>query len=161
MGFVLGELSRKNLIGVHPDMVRVVEEAIIITPVDFRNHEGVRSIERQRRLFDAGASTTLESKHLIQKDGYGHAVDLVPYLDFDLDGDKELRWDWPLAYKIAEAMQGAAIKLSVRVRWGGCWDRILNDIGDPEDASGGYVQRRRMAGRRAFLDAPHFELWRP
>lgn len=160
MGFTLGSISRQHLVGIHPDLVRVVEGAIIETKVDFRVYEGLRTIERQRRLFDAGASTTLESKHVLQKDGFGHAVDLVPYLDFDLDGDKELRWDWPLAFTIAEAVQKAATVFNTPIRWGGCWDRLLNNVGDPEDASGGYVQRRRLAGRRAFLDGPHFELWR-
>ena len=45
----LGAVSRRNLIGVHPDLVRVVERAITITTVDFRVAEGLRTIERQRR----------------------------------------------------------------------------------------------------------------
>lgn len=158
MGFSLGSSSRKNLVGVHPDLVKVVEGAILLTRVDFSVFEGLRTPERQRKLFDAGASTTLESKHIVQKDGFGHAVDLVPYIDFDGDGDKELRWDWPLAYVIADAVRKACIAFSVRIRWGGCWDIPLNDINDPEEASAAYVLRRKEEGRRAFLDGPHIEL---
>lgn len=160
MSFILGSLSRKNLIGVHPDLVKVAEGAITVTPVDFRVQEGLRTLARQKVLFAAGASTTLDSQHLVQRDGFGHAVDLVPYLDFDGDGDSELRWDWPLGYKIAEAMQKSALGCGVKIRWGGCWDQELTTLGDPEMATLAYVQRRHNLARRAFLDAPHFELWR-
>lgn len=160
MTFSLGSLSRKNLIGVHPDLVKVTEGAITVSPIDWRVQEGLRTMLRQKRLVEVGASTTLDSQHLVQKDGYGHAVDLVPWIDFDGDGDQELRWDWPLGYKIAGAMQKSALGLSVAIRWGGCWDHELTALGDPEDACMAYVQRRRSLGRRAFIDAPHFELWR-
>jgi len=160
MTFILGPISRKNLIGVHPDLLKVVEGAIRVSTVDFRVQEGLRTATRQKKLFEAGASTTLDSQHIVQKDGFGHAVDLVPYLDFDGDGDSELRWDWPLAYKIAEAMQKAALGCSVLIRWGGCWDHELTALGDPERASLAYVNRRLTLGRRAFVDGPHMELWR-
>ena len=159
MNFILGNQSRMNLTQVHPDLVRVVEDTIKISPIDFRVQEGVRTASRQKHLYDIGASTTLESMHLIQADGFGHAVDLVPWVDFDHDGDSELRWDWPLGYKIAEAVQRTAILLAVGIRWGGCWDKLLNNIGDPEHASMDYILRRRAESRRAFVDAPHFELY--
>lgn len=160
MSFILGNKSRMNLTQVHPDLLRVVENTLGICPIDFCVYEGVRTPKRQQHLYDIGASTTLESKHLIQADGFGHAVDLVPWVDFDHDGDSELRWDWPLGYKIAESVQRTAIILSVDIRWGGCWDKLLNNIGDPEHASMDYALRRRAESRRAFLDAPHFELYR-
>lgn len=160
MSFALGSLSRKNLIGVHPDLVKVVERAITITLVDFRVQEGLRTLTRQEKLVAIGASTTLDSMHRMQPDGYGHAVDLVPWVDFDADGDKELRWDWPLSYKIAEAMQKAASSMAIVLRWGGCWDRPLNALGTPETASVDYVKRRVAKGKRAFIDGPHYELWR-
>lgn len=160
MTFSLGSISRKNLIGVHPDLVKVVEGAIVVSPIDWRVQEGLRQLARQKKLVEIGASTTLDSQHLVQKDGFGHAVDLVPWIDFDGDGDRELRWDWPLGYKIAEAMQKSALQCAVAIRWGGCWDQELSTLGDPEMASLAYVMRRHSLGRRAFLDAPHFELWR-
>ena len=156
----LGSVSRKNLIGVHPDLAGVVEDAILDTPVDWRVQEGVRLLTRQKHLVEIGASTTLDSQHLVQTDGFGHAVDLVPWVDFDGDGDKELRWDWPLAYKVAQAVQNAAKKRAVVIRWGGCWDRPLNALGDPETASHDYVRRRLSGKKRAFIDSPHFELWK-
>lgn len=158
--FSLGSKSRKALEGVHPDLVRVVERAIQITEVDFRVLEGLRTKERQYKLVRSGASRTMESRHLVGPDGFGHAVDLVPVIDFDGDGDLDLRWDWPLSYKVAEAMRQACLELKVPVRWGGVWDRTLAGLnaGKVEDDVGDYVARRRAKGLRAFIDGPHFEL---
>jgi peptidoglycan L-alanyl-D-glutamate endopeptidase CwlK len=157
--YQLGLKSRSNLAGVHPDLARVVQRAIELSAVDFQVFEGLRSLERQKQLFAKGASTTLNSKHLRQADGHGHAVDLVPLIDFDGDGDTELRWDWPLCYKVAEAMRTASAELGVKIRWGGVWDRTLADLGgDLEECVAAYVKRRKATGERAFTDGPHFEV---
>jgi peptidoglycan L-alanyl-D-glutamate endopeptidase CwlK len=110
VGFILGATSQKNLIGVHPDLVRVVRRAIRVTPLDFRVTEGVRTLARQRELVAAGASRTLNSRHLT-----GHAVDLVA-----LVGGR-VRWDWPLYRILNQAMQQAAAEVGVPVQWGGHW----------------------------------------
>lgn len=158
MTYYLGKGSLKALEGVHPDLVRVVKRAITLTTTDFSVTEGLRTLERQRILVAKGASTTMNSRHLAGTDGRGHAVDLVPYIDFNGDGKAELRWDWPLCYKVAEAMRQAAVAENVPIRWGGCWDRPLNSIHDVELASQDYVIRRKAEGMRAFMDGPHFEL---
>jgi peptidoglycan L-alanyl-D-glutamate endopeptidase CwlK len=116
-----------RLAGVHPDLVRVVERARLAMP--FIVVEGMRSRERQERLVAIGASRTLNSRHLT-----GHAVDLAYWMD---DGDDapeagEVRWDWPLARKIAAAMKAAAASEGVALVWGGDW--------------------------KSFPDGPHFEL---
>lgn len=115
MTFSLGLVSRNNLNGVHPDLVEVVERAIEITEIDFRVTDGVRTIEEQRKLVKAGASKTMNSNHLPQKDGFAHAVDLVALVD------GKARWDWPLYDKIAVAMKKAAKELGVPLEWGGDW----------------------------------------
>ena len=71
MTFKLGARSLTRLRGVHPDLVKVVTRAIEISTLDFTVLEGVRSLERQQALVEAGASQTLKSRHLT-----GHAVDL-------------------------------------------------------------------------------------
>ena len=119
--------DRLRLAGLHPDLVRVVERARLAAP--FIVVEGLRSRERQERLVAIGASRTLASRHLT-----GHAVDLAYWLD---DGDGapkagEVRWDWPLAQKIAAAMKAAAASEGVALAWGGDW--------------------------KSFPDGPHFEL---
>lgn len=110
MAYKLGTRSRQRLNGVHPDLVRVVEQAIEITSIDFTVLEGLRTAERQRRLLDKGATTTMRSRHLT-----GHAVDLGAYVD------GSVRWDWPLYHKIADAMKQAAEELNVPLEWGGDW----------------------------------------
>ena len=147
--FILSKKSRDRLAGVHPDLVKVVERAIEITEIDFTVLEGVRSKARQARLVASGASKTMNSRHLT-----GHAVDLGA-----LVGGK-VRWDWPLHYKIAAAMKETAKELNVAIVWGGVWDRVLNQIGDPADEVASYVQRRKALGKTAFIDGPHFELSR-
>ena len=80
MTFKLGPRSVARLKGVHPDLVKVVERAIQLTPVDFTVLEGLRSLERQKALVAAGASQTLKSRHLD-----GHAVDLGAWVDEQVD----------------------------------------------------------------------------
>jgi peptidoglycan L-alanyl-D-glutamate endopeptidase CwlK len=120
-GFKLSRRSRQRLEGVHPDLVRVVERAIQITTVDFSVSEGLRTRDRQQQLFKAGATTTTNSRHLT-----GHAVDLVAWMG------SEVRWDWPLYHRIADAMKRAAAELQIPLEWGGDW--------------------------RTFKDGPHFQL---
>ena len=110
MSFTLGKRSRKRLEGVHPDLVRVVECAIRNTEIDFTVLEGMRTVARQRKLVAAGASKTMNSRHLT-----GHAVDLGAYVD------RTVRWDWPLYHKIAPAVKAAAEAEDVPIEWGGDW----------------------------------------
>lgn len=127
MAYALSKRSRMRLAGVHPDLVRVVLRAIEITTVDFGVLEGVRSEARQRALYAQGRTTpgpkvtwTLRSNHFIQPGtGYGHAVDLVPFVDGGLEWDNDGRLGlWP---RIAEAMKSAAQELGVGLQWGGDW----------------------------------------
>jgi peptidoglycan L-alanyl-D-glutamate endopeptidase CwlK len=96
--------------GVHPALVAVVKRAIEITEVDFMVTEGLRTKERQAELVKAGASQTMNSRHLT-----GHAVDLAAVVG------GSVRWDWPLYAKIAKAMKQAAEELSTALVWGGDW----------------------------------------
>lgn len=108
--FKLSKRSYRNLVGVHPDLVSVVELAITLTPVDFGVLEGLRSKGRQQELYVAGASRSMNSRHLT-----GHAVDLGAFLR------GELRWDWPLYDRIYRVMNEAARDLGVHMTWGGSW----------------------------------------
>ena len=121
MSYVLSKKSLDRLSGVHHDLVEVVKRAIEITEVDFTVLEGVRSKARQEQLVKAGASQTMRSRHLT-----GHAVDLGAYVA------GQVRWDWPLYYKIADAVKKAATELNVPIEWGGDW--------------------------KTFKDGPHFQL---
>ena len=121
MTFRLSERSLRKLEGVHDDLVKVVQRAIEITEVDFAVTEGLRTKKRQEELVKAGASKTMKSRHLT-----GHAVDLAAVVG------SEIRWDWSLYPKIANAVKKAAYELDVPIEWGGDW--------------------------KTFKDGPHFQL---
>ena len=110
MSYTLGSRSKERLLGLHEDIVSVVELAIAKTSIDFTVLEGMRTVDRQRELVNKGASTTMNSRHLT-----GHAVDLGAYVD------GEVHWDWPLYHSIADAMKEAAAELKVDMDWGGDW----------------------------------------
>src|SRR4051812_13492957 len=99
MTYALGAGSKARLVGVHPRLVAVVERAIVLSAQDFAVVDGLRSLATQQALVAKGASKTLDSKHLKQPDGYGHAVDLVPF------HDGAPRWEWPLIYPVAHAVR--------------------------------------------------------
>jgi len=108
--YKLGARSKQRLKGVHDDLVKVVERAIEITTVDFTVLEGLRTPERQKALYESGASQTLNGRHIT-----GHAVDLGAWVD------GEVRWDWPLYHKIAVAMKEAAKQLDIKIVCGADW----------------------------------------
>ena len=153
--YKLSNKSKERLIGVHPDLVAVVNRAIEITQQDFTVFEGVRTIAKQKENVKKGVSTTVNgSRHLIGKNGYAHAVDLVPYIK----GKPE--WDWDGCYKIAEAVRQASIELGIPIRWGGVWDKLLSETQGmtTRQAQLAYVDMRLKNKQRAFADGPHFEL---
>lgn len=116
MSFALSERSIAKLQGVHPQLVKVVKAAILLSKIDFAVIEGVRSLEKQREYFLAGKSRTMKSKHLT-----GHAVDLMPLYDTDGDGRKEGVWEERHFLPISDAMFQASRTLGVQLQWGGHW----------------------------------------
>ncbi len=113
MAFALGARSRARLTGVHPDLVRVVELALTYSPHDFTITEGLRSVARQRELKAAGASQTMNSRHIT-----GHAIDFAVLVA------GQVRWDWPLYGQVAVAFKRAAKELNVPIIWGGDWKSL-------------------------------------
>lgn len=75
---VLSKRSRNNLKGVKPEIVAVVFLALKLSEVDFAVIDGVRTVTEQKWYFENGRSKTMNSMHLIQDDGFSHAVDLMP-----------------------------------------------------------------------------------
>jgi peptidoglycan L-alanyl-D-glutamate endopeptidase CwlK len=137
-----------RLAGVHPDLVRVVRRAAEGGAL-FRVVEGVRSLERQRDLVASGASQTMNSRHLT-----GHAIDIAPM------ADGAVSWNWTHFFPLADAVARAAVTEGVPLIWGGAWGRLVQDWpqGSAKQAQAAYVAERRAAGRKPFLDGPHFEL---
>lgn len=110
MTITLGTRSLSRLEVVHPDLVRVVKRAALISDLDFTVLEGLRTLATQREKVATGASKTLKSRHLT-----GHAVDLAVLIGGDV------AWDWPLYHKLAPIMKAAAAAENVPIEWGGDW----------------------------------------
>lgn len=102
------------MVGVHPDLVKVVRK----TYDDWRSThdgindlivtEGLRTPERQAQLLKAGASMTMNSRHLT-----GHAVDLAVKINGVID------WSWPPFHRLGLLMKSNARLLGIPIVWGG------------------------------------------
>lgn len=138
--FILGKRSTDNLVGVHPDLVRVVKRALELSEVDFTVIEGLRTPERQAELYAQGrtkpgkiVTKSLTSNHFINdQTGFGHAVDIVP---LPVDWKNTKAFD-----QVAQAMFKAASELGVKIRWGADWDQD----GNPRE--------------KGETDSPHYEI---
>lgn len=130
------EQSAAKLATCHPDIQAVFNE--VIRHRDCTILEGVRTVETQRHYVETGRSKTMNSRHLMQPDGYSHAVDAA-------------RWpvDWQdlkafalfAGYVLATADQmHQRGEISHRLAWGGDWD------GDGATSD------------HSFFDGPHFQL---
>lgn len=117
----LSQRSKSRLVGVHPDLVKVVNRAIQITPYDFGISEGLRTEALQANYVATGKSTTHHSRHLVQDDGYGHAFDFYVL-------DEKGRVTWKIGYyrKVIQAMFDAAIELGVHIESGGLWKSFVD-----------------------------------
>jgi hypothetical protein len=115
--FKLSQRSLERLNGVDSDLVAVVKRAIELTEIDFGITEGIRTLERQRMLFDDGKSQTMNSKHLL-----GKAVDVVAYFEGSVTWDKEHY------VTISKAFKQAAKELNVPIRWGGDFKSFFDGV---------------------------------
>lgn len=112
------KVSIERLHGVHPDLRDLADAVLQAAPWPIRVTEGLRTIERQRQLVAKKLSKTMNSRHLT-----GHAIDVVPYVDFDRDGKIETEELYrkdafhaliPVAKRQAEA-------LGIEMTWGYDW----------------------------------------
>ena len=110
MTFSFGTKSSEKLSQVHPDLQRVFNEAIKDSPLDFSITEGIRTRERQKALFDAGKSKTMNSRHLV-----GKAVDIA------VIKDGEVTWDMKYYQLVADHVKKVAKEQGVDIVWGGDW----------------------------------------
>lgn len=137
--YSFSQRSKNNLLFIHPDLVKVMNEAIKNSPIDFIITDGIRSTDEQRKLYNQGRTTpgkivtnadgvNNKSNHQVKSDGYGYAVDLYPFYN----GSAQLN-DAKSLKVIADHIKSVAKELGVNVQWGGDWK---------------------------FKDYPHFELVR-
>ena len=128
--YKFGSRSLNNLKGVHPDMIKLMNESIKDSPHDFTITEGVRTAKRQNELYQQGRTKpgiqvtnrdgyNKKSNHQAKADGHGYAVDLYPYIN----GSVRTEYN---GYKketnaIAEHILNTAKKIGIEVQWGGHW----------------------------------------
>lgn len=108
--FKFSQRSLQNLIGVNPDLRRVIQKSIEITEIDFVVIEGLRSEEKQHKLVEDGASQTYNSRHIT-----GHAVDLAAL------PNGVLSWEFKYYKILSEFVKKAAELEDVKIEWGGDW----------------------------------------
>ena len=101
-----------HLEGVHPLLVDWCLE--LVTIIDNSVVDGVRDLTTQREYVALGVSKTMNSLHLVQSDGYSHAVDLAPY---PVDWQDHRRF-----YILAGVGLGLAAKMNIPITWGGRWN---------------------------------------
>ena len=104
------ERSRQKLSGVHPTLRSLVTDFATHSHHRFIVTEGVRTPARQAELVKAGASRTMNSKHLT-----GRAVDIAVVVD------GEVRWDWPLYRTFAADLKSFARANHVNLIAGADW----------------------------------------
>lgn len=168
MAFTFGRRSLAFSQHVDPRLMAVAATALgMSTVVDFgMTEEQSRTVAEQRAKVAAGVSKTMASKHMIQPDGFSKALDLVPWVDGRFQWGDQL-WRVTTAdgrilrpfLEIAAVMAHAAQHLAVPIRWGGVWDRKLNDLAPDPVAIGLELEAYKVRHAGAdFLDGPHFEL---
>lgn len=122
-----GSTSLNSLKGVHPNMVKLMTEAIKDTPIDFTITDGVRSTKEQQALYAKGRTAPgsivtkadgikNKSNHQAKSDGFGHAVDLYAYKDGKIQFGDTKSLDM-----IAVHIKAVAKCLGIKVVWGGDW----------------------------------------
>lgn len=124
--YKLSEKSLAKLKGVHPDLVYVIKVALELGIIDFSVIEGLRTLETQKLYVAKGVSKTLNSKHIIQSDGYGHAVDLYPY---PIDMKKVNKCNAQEIAKfgvLAGVIKAVAKNAGIDIIWGGDWESLFD-----------------------------------
>lgn len=113
--YSFSQRSLERLKGVHPDLVKVMSEAIKDSPYDFGITEGRRAPERQQQLYKEGKSRTLNSRHLT-----GHAVDIAVFIG------KDVSWDFRYYDAVAEHIKKVADSMNIPIVWGGEWRGLVD-----------------------------------
>jgi peptidoglycan L-alanyl-D-glutamate endopeptidase CwlK len=112
-------LNSYRLVGVHPDLVNVIQHVVGLFPFNTTIIEGARSEGAQALNLKAGKSRTKRSRHVRanNKNGYACAVDMAPLLP-----DGTIPWNqWDAFKALDTAMKLTAKNLGVRIEWGGDW----------------------------------------
>lgn len=112
--------SETELAGMEPDLVRVFRRALILSKYDFGVTEGLRTLAEQEKHVASGASQTMNSRHLPNKNGLSEAGDILIYINGKHTYD-------PKRYrKVAAAFFKAAFEEQVEIEWGGHYETLFD-----------------------------------
>ena len=107
---------------VHPDLVRVAKKAIKLSKMDFGITCGARSYAEQVDLVKTGASHDLHSLHLLQDDGYAHAIDVAAWFN------GRISWNNMHYGPIVQAFIEASNSLEIQLEYGHLWPRFQDSV---------------------------------
>lgn len=123
MAWKFSKRSLDNLVGVHPHLVELFTKALECIPYDITVTEGLRLPSRQAELKRQGKSLTLNSYHLKQADGWGHAVDIAVWKP----GPKpQITWENKYYEETAQHILKLAKDLGYQITWGGTWKKLYD-----------------------------------
>jgi len=108
-------VSLKNMEGVHPDLIKVAELALSLSPVDFGiSHLSVRTMAQQYTLLSEGKSHTTKSKHVPENNpsGLSCAIDVIAY------DNRHISWEPGLYRVIGQAFVYASAELGTPITLG-------------------------------------------
>ena len=143
--YILGEKSREKLKGVHPQLVKLMTEAVKESPYDFRIVEGVRTAAYQNSLYQQGRTVFFDkegnplkkvtkcdgykyiSNHQAKADGYGHAIDIFVCGIVENGHYRKFTtaegYDNKKMFAVVKHIKEVAQKLGIPVKWGGDWKK--------------------------------------
>ena len=112
--FEFGSTSNKNLLSCHDDIIKVMEYAIRISPIDFGISDGHRSLIKQKECFDNGKS---KCDGIIKKSKHNYypslACDVYAYVN------GKASWDPRHMTMISGCVLSVAEILGIKLKWGG------------------------------------------
>lgn len=142
-------------------LARVAHGALTKSPYDFGITEGLRTPTQQlQRYTDKSSPLNGIRKGDIVDGVKGTGQSMHQFrLAFDIAAYVDGKYTFEMDYyiPIAEAMRDEAIRLDVKILWGGCWDMPLNDIVNVRAAMNRYKRRKIAEGKTPFIDACHFQ----
>lgn len=113
--FKASKRTKNNLIGVDERLALLVGYVLGISEVDFFVNEGVRSTEKQRRLYKQGKSKC-DGVLNISKHQEGKAIDIYYVGWKNTDDPKDERWR-----KLIKTFKFAGKKLGLKLEFGYDW----------------------------------------
>ena len=137
MAWTLSNSSKAHKESLHPDLQKIIEKALLVSPFDFGISSGYREPKKQFELFKVGREyrggqwvIVDRSKILTYLDGYvkkskhnelpSHAFDFFIWIP----DHKELMYDSYYMSALAGVFKEIAKEEKIEITWGGDWKKF-------------------------------------